>query len=111
MEGWCLGFKSVCDEHLEANIRQINQYLKDYETKLVSLDLEYLEAWRWEQEETMRKKAGDESIGMNKPEVKTFLARFKQVYRLYLQNLIDRPIVSDSQSLQIWIDGDRHICK
>ncbi|KAJ6444388.1 D-glycerate 3-kinase [Purpureocillium lavendulum] len=107
LEGWCVGFRALPDVAVEARWRApsrtlrnhalphllfLNGRLRDYDAltdrlgafvHVDSEDVEYVYAWRLEQEEALRRERGDPSAGMTPDQVVHFVDGYFPGYELY----------------------------
>ena len=90
LEGWCVGFRSVGLQagEGEEGMTWVDAQLAHYEAVwrevdvavVVSADLGFVEGWRWEQEEWLRREGRG---GMGREEVARFVEGYMPAYRLY----------------------------
>lgn len=130
LEGWCVGFRCLNPEAIRAqwegpsrslqrhkleHLLLINEKLSDYDAitdlfdgfiHIDSEDLDYMYAWRQEQEESMRHSKGDASIGMTAEQVMRFVDGYYPAYELYLQGL-RRGVFHDRRGCQLGITVGR----
>jgi D-glycerate 3-kinase len=107
LEGWCVGFRDLRPEEVEAkwiapnrtlfkhrleHLLLINEMLHLYNeiTDLFDTfihidaeDLEYVYAWRQEQEDQLRRERGDPNAGMTPDQVAKFVDAYYPAYELY----------------------------
>jgi D-glycerate 3-kinase len=110
-EGWCVGFRDLKPEEVEAkwiapnrtlfkhrleHLLHINDMLRLYNeiTDLFDAfihidaeDLEYVYAWRQEQEDQLRLERGDPSAGMTPDQVVKFVDAYYPAYELYTEGV------------------------
>ncbi|CDJ50771.1 glycerate kinase, putative [Eimeria brunetti] len=109
LEGWMLGFRHVdpkvltewnFPEQQQAELHQINESLKDYESLYAYIDMwlivkvetpKWVYNWRRQQEEDTRIQTGS---GMTAGEVNGFVDRFMPLYTVYLPGLYANPPLS-----------------
>jgi D-glycerate 3-kinase len=132
-EGWFLGFThltnaSVTDMFNSGHYKNMNKWklddllevnnnLIEYERlylmfdcfiRLVAEDISFVTTWRWQQEETMRNDANNQSIGFNRTQVDKFVSKFMPLYEMYLPRLAE---TSMPNQLLIHIDIKRRVVK
>lgn len=134
LEGWCVGFRCLSSEDIAArrdepsvslrkhsleHLLLMNDKLREYDeltnllAGLIHIDsenLEYVYAWRQEQEDSMRRRAGDTSAGMTPQQIVAFVDNYYPAYELYLPNL--RLGIFNNQpgcQLHITVDQSRQV--
>jgi len=107
-EGWCVGFRALAPEEVEAKRREesvtlkrhrledllfVNEKLGDYEVlneafdAFIHIDAEetgFVYEWRQEQEEALRREKG---VGMSRDEVERFVDGYYPAYELFTNKL------------------------
>lgn len=111
LEGWCVGFRSLTHEGVEARCSKpnrtlkqhklehllfVNEKLAEYDTltdlfdafiQIDAEDLGYVYGWRLEQEDHLREERGDPGAGMTSEEVVRFVDGYYPAYELYTESL------------------------
>lgn len=120
LEGWCIGFQHTNDYIEDCHLRVINQNLKCYEfinqyfhafVHLVAQDINFVYSWRFEQEDTLRKKKDDDGAGLSKNDLKDFIDRFIPVYSIGVPKLRQGGLFpkTPKRQLEIVLNHDRLI--
>lgn len=111
LEGWCVGFRPLTREGVEARLNTTNRTLKQHKLEdllfvneklaeynsLTDLfdafiqidaeDLGYVYGWRLEQEDHLREERGDPEAGMTSQEVVKFVDGYYPAYELYTDSM------------------------
>ncbi|KAF7558397.1 hypothetical protein G7046_g5767 [Stylonectria norvegica] len=111
LEGWCVGFRPLKPEAVEAKrtrpnrtLKQhrlehllfVNEKLAEYDSltdlfdafiQIDSEDLGYVYGWRLEQEDHLREERGDPDAGMTSQQVVKFVDGYYPAYELYTESL------------------------
>ncbi|KAG6059934.1 hypothetical protein E4U17_005393 [Claviceps sp. LM77 group G4] len=133
-EGWSVGFRSLDEEDVRArwevpsrtlrhhqleHLLFVNDKLRGYDAVTDIMDafihidsehLDYVYAWRQEQEESLRRARGDPSAGMTPEQVVRFVDGYFPAYELYIAalrrgTLKDRP----GRQLRMIVGRDRKV--
>jgi D-glycerate 3-kinase len=134
LEGWCVGFRPLTRESVEARLNMpnrtlkqhklehllfINEKLSEYNSLTDSFDsfiqidaedLGYVYGWRLEQEDHLREERGDPEAGMCSQEVVKFVDGYYPAYELYTDRmrkgvLANRP----GRQLRMVVGRDRKV--
>lgn len=124
LEGWCVGFRPISSGDVEAkwnapsrtlrkhrleHLLFLNEKLKEYDgltdsfdafIHIDSEDVEYVYAWRQEQEDCLRTERGDPSAGMTPEQVVKFVDGYFPGYELYTDG-VRKGIFSDRPGCQL----------
>ena len=111
LEGWSVGFRAISPEEVEAKWKTpsrtlghhkldhllfVNDKLKAYDAltnlfdafiHIDAQDLEFVYAWRSEQEEHLKRDKGDPNAGMTPEQVTKFVDGYFPAYELYTDKL------------------------
>lgn len=122
-EGWLMGYTCMDNVSAEFNtnlaiepaqIEQINTFLREYERTLYPYFMRWIRIapqngdyglvykWRWSQEQSLKRRLGKDSAGMNELEVRQFVDRFMPVY-------LNFPSRSFPDQLCVTVDADRRV--
>ncbi|KAG5754373.1 hypothetical protein H9Q69_004613 [Fusarium xylarioides] len=134
LEGWCVGFRPLTREDVEARLNMpnrtlkqhkledllfVNEKLAEYDSVTDSFDafiqidaedLGYVYGWRLEQEDHLREERGDPEAGMTSVEVVKFVDGYYPAYELYTDRmrkgvLANRP----GRQLRMVVGRDRKV--
>ncbi|KAK7415339.1 hypothetical protein QQX98_005984 [Neonectria punicea] len=111
LEGWCVGFRPLTPEGVEARLNKpnrtlqkhklehllfVNEKLAEYDSltdlfdafiQVDAEDLGYVYGWRLEQENHLREERGDPEAGMTSQQVVRFVDGYYPAYELYTEGL------------------------
>lgn len=121
LEGWCMGFKAKGREFDfegagKKELRVVDKYLEEFDEIYKRLhgllvvevdDLDCVYEWR-EQPEKESREAGKGAMSVE--EVKDFVDRFMDSYKMYTPDLYDEKVTLLKDELHIKINRNRQLC-
>jgi pantothenate kinase-related protein Tda10 len=105
--------KNLLDRYTLSQLEQIDRNLNEYASWWEYLDAtilllpqsyNYVYEWRWEQECSLKRERGSDTVGMSAQETHNFVNKFMPCYELYAQT-----VERGENFLQLTLDRERSI--